>query len=100
MLSHRHLRRSCPIALGVCVSSLLISAAVPAALAQSSVAPSRHLSAPNPSAMGSFSGTVVDPTGAVIPGASITVTPSGANSNPITATSDSAGDFTIPGLRP
>ena len=45
---------------------------------------------------GSVRGTVVDPTGAVIPGAVVTV--SGAGTRPKSATSDAAGNFAINAL--
>jgi hypothetical protein len=62
---------------------LMLMAAISALLAQST---------------GGFRGQVVDPSGAVIPGASITVTGRG-NSARVVA-SDEAGNFTLPGLAP
>ena len=59
-----------------------------------------HPPAAAPQATGSLAGAIVDPTGAVIPGASITVTPTGSGSTPVTATSDSQGNFTLSGLAP
>ncbi|MGA8107985.1 MAG: carboxypeptidase regulatory-like domain-containing protein, partial [Acidobacteriaceae bacterium] len=47
-------------------------------------------------ATGSLAGTVVDPSGAVIPGATVTVRRGGAPS--LTATSDSQGNFSVPSL--
>lgn len=47
---------------------------------------------------GSLTGTITDPTGAVIPGATITLTHSGAAT--ITATSDGQGMFAVTGLAP
>jgi hypothetical protein len=52
----------------------------------------------SPSSPGTLSGTVVDPTGAVIPQASITVQRDG--NPPLTATSDGLGRFTVTGLTP
>jgi hypothetical protein len=52
----------------------------------------------SPSATGSISGTVADPTGAVIPQASILISTDGQP--PITATSDALGRFTVKGLAP
>jgi len=51
---------------------------------------------------GSIVGAAVDPTGAVIPGATITVTraASGTAPVPVTATSDSQGNFSLRGLAP
>lgn len=62
---------------------LLISAAVPAALAQSTT--------------GSISGSVVDDSGAVIPGATVTATNRGTGMVRTTG-SGSGGDFTLPYL--
>lgn len=47
---------------------------------------------------GSIAGTVVDPTGAVIPGAAVTVTGTGGAKT--TAESDSQGNFSVAGLAP
>jgi hypothetical protein len=48
---------------------------------------------------GSIAGAIVDPSGAVIPGATITLTRIGS-ATPVTATSDSQGNYAIPGLAP
>ena len=66
------------------------------ARAQSAPSPTHQTTAQNPTA--TLSGTVVDPTGAVIPGATVTIRPPQSNAAPITATSDSSGNFAIPGL--
>jgi hypothetical protein len=52
----------------------------------------------NPSATGAITGTVVDPTGAVIPQATISVQRDG--NPPLTGTSDGLGRFTVTGLTP
>jgi hypothetical protein len=52
----------------------------------------------SPSSPGQIAGTVVDPTGAVIPQASITVQHDG--NAPLTTTSDGLGRFTVTGLAP
>ena len=55
---------------------------------------------PAPQATSSVSGTLVDPSGAVIPGATVTVTPSASGGAPLTAVSDGQGNFVISGLAP
>jgi len=55
-------------------------------------------SAQGTSATGSIAGTVADPTGAVIPGATVAATHAGAP--PATATSDGQGNFSFKGLAP
>jgi Carboxypeptidase regulatory-like domain len=52
-----------------------------------------------PQITSTLSGTVVDPTGAVIPGAAVTFTRAGSTA-PLTATSDAQGNFTVSGLAP
>lgn len=50
---------------------------------------------------GSIAGAVVDPTGAVIPGATLTLTRGGPGSPAVaTATSDSQGNYTVPNVAP
>src|SRR5437762_13968140 len=49
--------------------------------------------------LGTISGTVLDPSGALIPGAKITVTEAGTGLSR-TATSDEQGRYVIPSLRP
>lgn len=53
-------------------------------------------------ATGSVAGVIADPSGAVIPGATVTITPaaSGAAPAPVKVTSDSQGNFAISGLAP
>jgi hypothetical protein len=95
MLSLRHLRRFCP-APAILLVSLLV--APQGAHAQS---PAPRLSRPAaPLPTGTLTGTVVDPTGAVIPGASVTVTRSSPGAAPLTAASDAQGNFTVNGLAP
>ncbi|HEY2860341.1 MAG TPA: carboxypeptidase regulatory-like domain-containing protein [Terracidiphilus sp.] len=64
-------------------------------LLASACAPAQLVS---PSSPGSISGTVADPTGAVIPQAAIVIQRDGAP--PLTATSDGLGRFTVKGLPP
>ena len=87
MLSFCHIRRSCLVGAIVFLASLPLAAQ-----------PAHNLSAQNSTA--TLTGTVVDPTGAVIPGATVTLTPPGPKPAPITATSDSSGSFTVNGLAP
>src|SRR5215471_12839814 len=48
---------------------------------------------------GQMAGTVVDQSGAVVPGATITVTNTGTN-RAVTATTGSSGQFSVPALGP
>jgi hypothetical protein len=98
MLSFRHRRRLCLIPASVFFSLLLLLSFANLASAQSSPPASAKLSGQKSPA--TLSGTVVDPTGAVIPGAAITVAPAGSKAPPITATSDGSGNFSITGLAP
>lgn len=59
-----------------------------------------HSAAALAQATGSLTGVIADPTGAVIPGASVTVTPSGPGRAAVTVTSDSQGNFVVKGLAP
>jgi hypothetical protein len=59
-----------------------------------------HSSAANPQATGGLAGAIVDPTGAVIPGAAITVTLKGSGSAATTDPSDSQGNFVLSVLAP
>jgi hypothetical protein len=59
-----------------------------------------HPPASAPQATGGLAGAIVDPTGAVIPGAVITVSPIASGSTPATATSDSRGNFILSGVAP
>jgi len=97
MLFFRHLRRSCLAVPVACLSALLLIAVPSAARAQTPAPPMARVTQ-NPRA--TLSGTVVDPTGAVIPGASITLTPSAPGSTLVAVTSDDAGNFTVPNLAP
>ena len=99
MLSFRHLRRLCLVSAIVPAPLLILLSAPQAALAQSSAPPAAK-PGQNPQATAALSGTVVDPTGAVIPGATITLAPPGTTSNSLAATSDSSGNFAIRGLAP
>ena len=58
------------------------------------------VSAPTPLPTGSIAGSVVDPTGAVIPNATITATLAGSASPAATTTSNGQGSFTLSGLAP
>ena len=79
----------------------LVSAALTLALQASPLraqAPDQS-SAPSPLPTGTIAGTVVDPTGAVIPGATVTLTLAGSASA-TTTTSTGQGSFTLTGLAP
>jgi hypothetical protein len=95
MLSLRRLLQFCP-APAILLVSLLV--APPRAHAQSPVPQASRPAAPQTA--GTLSGTVVDPTGAVIPGAAVTITTSAPGATPLTATSDAQGNFTVNGLAP
>lgn len=97
MLCFRHFRRFCLFSATVFLAVLLPPSARPAALGQSPAHPLAKTQ--NPRSTGTLSGTVVDPTGAVIPGAAITIAPPGTNPA-ITTTSDSQGNFSVTGLAP
>jgi hypothetical protein len=78
----------------------LVSAALALALQASLHAQSATQSAPSPLPTGSIAGSVVDPTGAVIPGATLAVTLAGSSSPATTTTSTGQGSFTLTGLVP
>src|ERR1700728_4922820 len=95
MLPYRRIwRRS----FSVLTVALVLSACLPA-VAQSP-APTATRSVNNALPTGPLSGTVADPTGAVIPGAAVTITTSAPGATPLTATSDAQGNFTVNGLAP
>ncbi len=102
MLSFCHPRRFCLTGAIVFFSAVSVLSSPNQANAQSPAQSSAKQSAQNSPATvtASVSGTVVDPTGAVIPGAAITITGSASGASPVTATSDSAGNFTVNGLAP
>lgn len=93
MLSFRHSRRFCLASAIVFVLSLSLSARpVRAQSPQPAQASTTQTTS-------TLAGTVVDPTGAVIPGAAITLTRAGS-ATPISVTSDSQGSFNVPNLAP
>ncbi|HKF49592.1 MAG TPA: TonB-dependent receptor [Terracidiphilus sp.] len=91
-----------------CLFHLLIAAALSCALAsaqgpspegQAAVAASGAAQAGQAATAGSLHGHITDPTGALIPGAKVTVANS-AGKTIATATADSAGSYTVHGLPP
>ncbi len=95
MLFFRRRRRLCLIpalVIALALSPILGARAQPAS------SPTHKTTAQNPTA--TLAGTVVDPTGAVIPGATVTMKPPQPNAASITATSDSSGSFSVTGLAP
>jgi hypothetical protein len=92
MLSLRQPWRACLVPALLCALTLLSSPA------QSTTHPPAAPQS-NPQTTATLAGTVVDPTGAVIPGAALALTRANANT-PITTTSDAQGSFTLPNLAP
>ncbi|TCK72067.1 TonB-dependent receptor [Acidipila rosea] len=91
--------KSLVLTLAVFVPALLLApgAGTAAAFAQNLESPSAD--APGtPTAAGSLHGVVADPSGAVIPGATVNVSSVAGQIN--SATADSGGAYTIPGLAP
>jgi hypothetical protein len=91
MLLRRHPWRLVP-------ALIALFALFPALLPAQSAPPQLTQTKPQPTS--TISGTLVDPSGAVIPGATVTVTPSASGGAPVTATSDGQGNFVISGLVP
>jgi hypothetical protein len=96
MLSDRRIWRLCSFS-ALAVALILCSDRPARAQSPTRIAPQ---SVTNAQPAGTLTGTVVDPTGAVIPGATVTLTRSGANSGPLTITSDAQGNFNVPSLPP
>ena len=86
-----HRRYSIPVFLGLVLSGLSLSSAPTQLRAQTATAQS-------PASTGSIRGSVADPSGALIPQATITAT--SASGQVFTATSDSGGVYTLRGLPP
>jgi len=104
MLSFRHLRRLClaPLAVPANVffaALLLVSPSLPVG-AQAAPAKPSQKSTHSQASSATVSGSVIDPTGAVIPGATITLAPPGSSAAPVTAASDGSGNFSVSGLAP
>jgi hypothetical protein len=97
MLFFRHLRRSRLVPATVFLALFFSIDPLPAR-AQSPATASSKSPAQSATATATLTGTVVDPTGAVIPGANITITPSSRNASPISVASDSSGNFNVPAL--
>jgi hypothetical protein len=98
MLSLRRLRPVCLSCANVFLMVLLLKAQP--ARAQGSATAAHPISGQTAVASGTLSGSVVDPTGAVIPGATVTLTPLAHVAAPVTATSDASGNFSVSGLAP
>jgi hypothetical protein len=85
-----------PALLTVSAAAMFFAATPPSLYAQS--APSSPASTAAPAATGSVRGAVADPTGAVIPQATVTAT--SASGKVYTAVSDSSGNYVLRGLPP